>query len=40
MTFVDGSVREVGIRELWTLPWSKIFVPWTPNWPTWTYNYD
>ena len=40
MTFVDGSVRNVGLKELWTLPWSKIFVPWTPNWPTWMNNYN
>ena len=40
MGFVDGSVKPVGIKELWTLPWSKIFVPWTPNWPKWTDNYD
>jgi type II secretory pathway pseudopilin PulG len=40
MTFVDGSVRPTGLRELWSLPWSQIFVPWNPNWPNWTYNYD
>jgi len=25
MTFIDGSVNTVGIREIWTLPWSKIY---------------
>jgi prepilin-type N-terminal cleavage/methylation domain-containing protein len=25
MTFVDGSVNIVGIREIWTLPWSTIY---------------
>jgi prepilin-type N-terminal cleavage/methylation domain-containing protein/prepilin-type processing-associated H-X9-DG protein len=27
MTFVDGSVSIVGLKELWGLPWSKIFDP-------------
>jgi prepilin-type N-terminal cleavage/methylation domain-containing protein len=25
MTFIDGSVDIVGIREIWTLPWSKTY---------------
>jgi hypothetical protein len=25
MTFVDGSVNIVGIREIWTLPWSTTY---------------
>jgi prepilin-type N-terminal cleavage/methylation domain-containing protein len=25
MTFVDGSVDIVGIREIWTLPWSTVY---------------
>lgn len=25
MTFVDGSVHYVGIREIWTLPWSTVY---------------
>ena len=25
MTFIDGSVSQVGLRQLWTLPWSKTF---------------
>ncbi len=43
--FVDGSVRKMGLKELWTLKWHKSFNtagPWTkaggvlPNdWPLW-----
>lgn len=43
--FVDGSVRKVGLKELWTLKWHKAFNtagPWTKaggvgpeNWPEW-----
>jgi prepilin-type processing-associated H-X9-DG protein len=43
--FVDGSVRKVGLKELWTLQWHRSFDtagPWTKaggvqpeNWPTW-----
>ncbi len=43
--FVDGSARKVGLKELWTLKWHKVFNtagPWTkaggvlPNdWPLW-----
>jgi len=43
--FVDGSVRKVGLRELWTLQWHQAFNtagPWTKaggvqseNWPEW-----
>jgi hypothetical protein len=25
MSFLDSSVRPVGLRELWTLNWSAIF---------------
>jgi prepilin-type N-terminal cleavage/methylation domain-containing protein len=25
MTFIDGSVNMVGIREIWTLPWSTTY---------------
>ncbi len=27
MTFIDGSVSQVGLREIWQLPWSKIYDP-------------
>jgi len=43
--FVDGSVRKVGLKELWTLKWHKSFDtagPWTTaggvqpeDWPEW-----
>ena len=43
--FVDGSVRKVGLKELWTLKWHKSFNtagPWTQaggvwpeDWPWW-----
>ncbi|MEN6336970.1 MAG: H-X9-DG-CTERM domain-containing protein [Phycisphaerales bacterium] len=43
--FVDGSVRKVGLKELWTLKWHQAFNtagPWTKaggvqpeNWPEW-----
>jgi prepilin-type processing-associated H-X9-DG protein len=43
--FVDGSVRKVGLKELWTLKWHQAFNtagPWTQaggvqpsDWPEW-----
>jgi prepilin-type processing-associated H-X9-DG protein len=43
--FVDGSVRKVGLKELWTLKWHRSFDtagPWTKaagvrpgDWPQW-----
>ncbi|HKI69011.1 MAG TPA: prepilin-type N-terminal cleavage/methylation domain-containing protein, partial [Verrucomicrobiae bacterium] len=27
MAFIDGSVGEVGLRQLWQLPWSKTYDP-------------
>ncbi|RPJ37078.1 MAG: hypothetical protein EHM35_07015 [Planctomycetaceae bacterium] len=43
--FVDGSVRKVGLKELWTLKWHRSFNtagPWTKaggvlpyDWPQW-----
>ena len=43
--FVDGSVRKVGLKELWTLKWHRSFDtagPWTKaggvepsHWPEW-----
>ncbi len=45
MAFMDGSVRKVGLKELWTLMWSRHFLttgPWTKtggvkpeDWPQW-----
>ncbi len=47
--FVDGSVRKVGLKELWTLKWSKSFNtagPWTKaggvlptDWPPWMRSF-
>ncbi len=47
--FVDGSVRKVGLKELWTLKWSRSFStngPWTTaggvrpeHWPEWMRNF-
>jgi len=43
--FVDGSVRRIGLKELWTLKWHRSFEtagPWTKaggavasDWPAW-----
>jgi prepilin-type N-terminal cleavage/methylation domain-containing protein/prepilin-type processing-associated H-X9-DG protein len=41
MTFVDGSVSPVGLRQLWQLPWSKGYIP--PSsvlWPKWLLAYN
>lgn len=42
MTFIDGSVRNTGLRELWQLPWSKTFDPSqeTFPWPKWLNGYQ
>jgi prepilin-type N-terminal cleavage/methylation domain-containing protein/prepilin-type processing-associated H-X9-DG protein len=42
MAFIDGSVREVGLRQLWQLPWSKTFDPTQgPHlWPVWLNAYN
>jgi len=47
--FVDGSVRKVGLKELWTLKWHRSFDtagPWTKaggvqpeNWPQWMHGF-
>jgi prepilin-type processing-associated H-X9-DG protein len=47
--FVDGSVRKVGLKELWTLRWHRSFNtdgPWTTaggvqpeNWPEWMRSF-
>jgi len=48
-SFADGSVRQVGLKELWTLRWHRQFQingPWThPGgvtsdlWPQWIRPY-
>ncbi|MBA7611377.1 hypothetical protein ES703_18601 [subsurface metagenome] len=47
--FVDWSVREIGLKELWTLKWHRQFNvngPWTKasgvrpgDWPLWMRNF-
>jgi len=47
--FVDGSVRKVGLKELWTLKWHRSFNtagPWTTaggvsasDWPQWMRSF-
>jgi prepilin-type processing-associated H-X9-DG protein len=48
--FLDGSARKVGIKELWTLKWHRMFVtdgPWTigggvipGDWPDWMQDFE
>jgi len=42
MTFIDGSVSQVGLRQLWQLPWSQTFDPTTETfpWPTWIKSFN
>ncbi|MGP8199363.1 MAG: hypothetical protein ACLQU4_07665, partial [Limisphaerales bacterium] len=43
MTFLDSSVRSVGLRQLWGLNWSTTFDPRLQNsrtWPTWILAYN
>jgi prepilin-type N-terminal cleavage/methylation domain-containing protein/prepilin-type processing-associated H-X9-DG protein len=40
MAFPDGSVRNVGLRELWSLQWSKTWVTPTERWPSWLLSYN
>lgn len=42
MAFIDGSVRNAGLRELWQMPWSKTFDPSqeTFPWPKWLNGYQ
>ena len=42
--FADSSVQNVGIKELWTLPWSRSFNPAymssLNSWPAWMGSYQ
>jgi prepilin-type N-terminal cleavage/methylation domain-containing protein/prepilin-type processing-associated H-X9-DG protein len=42
MAFIDNSVSKVGLRELWTLPWSETFNPSQGPvlWPVWLKGYN
>jgi len=35
MCFADGSARSVGLRELWTLQWSRRYTGNVVFWPSW-----
>jgi len=47
--FMDGSARGVGLKQLWTLRWNRLFDPngpWTraggvepSDWPAWMRNF-
>jgi len=50
MLFMDWSARKVGLKELWTLKWHRLYDtkgPWTtayavnyiPDWPEWMRNF-
>jgi len=49
MLFMDWSVRDVGLKELWTLKWHRKFPtagPWTTaggvsptDWPEWMQKF-
>ncbi len=41
MTFMDGSVRRVGLKELWKLKWHQKFDTRVrpPTWPAWMSGY-
>ncbi len=49
MLFMDWSIRNTGLKELWTLKWNRAYVtngPWTKaggampsDWPVWLRNY-
>ena len=43
ISFLDSSVRPVGLRQLWRLNWSTTFDPNLQNsriWPAWILSYD
>jgi prepilin-type N-terminal cleavage/methylation domain-containing protein/prepilin-type processing-associated H-X9-DG protein len=42
MSFIDGSVNTVGLRQLWQLPWSVTFDPTQGPvlWPVWLKSYN
>jgi prepilin-type N-terminal cleavage/methylation domain-containing protein/prepilin-type processing-associated H-X9-DG protein len=39
-TFADGSVRPVGLKELWTLRWNRNFKEQVKFWPPWMNSYQ
>jgi prepilin-type N-terminal cleavage/methylation domain-containing protein/prepilin-type processing-associated H-X9-DG protein len=40
MTFIDGSVTSVGVRQIWSLPWSKDWVSQPQLWYKWMTYYN
>jgi prepilin-type N-terminal cleavage/methylation domain-containing protein/prepilin-type processing-associated H-X9-DG protein len=42
MCFIDGSVSQVGLRQLWQLPWSRTYDPskGPTLWPLWLKAYN
>ncbi|HTQ50423.1 MAG TPA: prepilin-type N-terminal cleavage/methylation domain-containing protein [Candidatus Acidoferrales bacterium] len=40
MAFPDGSVSNVGLRQLWSLNWSRTWVTPTERWPNWLLSYN
>ena len=43
MAYIDGSVQDTGLHQLWLLPWSKGWVPapaYSILWTTWMNNYN
>jgi prepilin-type N-terminal cleavage/methylation domain-containing protein/prepilin-type processing-associated H-X9-DG protein len=39
LCFADGSVRAAGLRELWSLQWSRNFKQKVSFWPPWMNSY-
>jgi hypothetical protein len=35
MLFMDKSVRKVGLKKLWYLPWNREWVEKLQDWPAW-----
>jgi prepilin-type N-terminal cleavage/methylation domain-containing protein/prepilin-type processing-associated H-X9-DG protein len=40
IAFLDSSVRNVGLKELWTLRWTPQWVYTEPRWPQWMAGFQ
>jgi prepilin-type N-terminal cleavage/methylation domain-containing protein/prepilin-type processing-associated H-X9-DG protein len=41
IAFLDSSVRDIGLKECWTLKWTRQWVSAPPpRWPQWMNNYN
>lgn len=40
IAFLDTHVRTVGLKEIWTLRWTRQWVPTKPRWPAWMNAYN